>query len=120
MHYSSICQLRPPVLRGPYLTCHYDAILNPYEPTNPLSGESVGEAAHVVLQRTAVAKELNVSTIDLDTASSLALEVLVAAKGGEAPVLGDNNLLATWELVLRSSQSLKSEVTVCLKKKKSN
>lgn len=60
-----------------------------------------------------VAKELNVSTVDLDTAGSLALEVLVAAKRGETPVLGDNDLLAARELVLRSAESLKSEVTVC-------
>ena len=59
-----------------------------------------------------VAEELNVSTVDLDTASSLALEILVAAERGETPVLGDNDLLATGELVLRTSESLESEVTV--------
>lgn len=59
-----------------------------------------------------VGKELNVGTVDLDTASSLLLEVLVAAKGSEAPVLGDNDLLSAGELVLRSSESLKSDGTV--------
>lgn len=60
-----------------------------------------------------VAEELDVSTVDLDAASSLALEVVVAAEGSEAPVLGDDDLLATGELVLRSSKSLESEVLVC-------
>lgn len=78
-----------------------------------LSGESIGETAHVLFQRTVVAEELNVSTIDLDTASSLAVQVFVAAEGSEAPVLGDNDLLATGELVLRSAESLQGEMTVC-------
>lgn len=59
-----------------------------------------------------VGEELDVSTVILDAATSLALEVLLTAKGSEAPVLGDNDLLATRELVLRSAESLKSEVTV--------
>jgi hypothetical protein len=59
-----------------------------------------------------VAEELNIGTVDLDAASSLALEVFVAAERSEAPVLGDDDLLATRELVLRSSESLKSEVAV--------
>lgn len=84
-----------------------------HEPRNPfLSGESVGESAYVLLQRAMVAEKLNISTINLDTTSSLALEVLVAAEGSEAPVLGDNDLLATWKFVLRSAQSLQSETTV--------
>lgn len=59
-----------------------------------------------------VGKELNVSTIHLDAASSLLLEVLIAAERGETPVLGDDDLLSAGELVLRSSESLKSEATV--------
>ena len=59
-----------------------------------------------------VGEELDVSTIVLDAATGLALEVLLAAKGSEAPVLGDNDLLATRELVLRTAESLKGESTV--------
>lgn len=59
-----------------------------------------------------VGKELDVSTVDLDAASSLLVEVLLAAEGGEAPVLGDNDLLATRELVLGSSESLESDSAV--------
>ena len=59
-----------------------------------------------------VGEELDVGTIDLDTTRSLLLQVLLTAERGEAPVLGDDDLLATGELVLRSSQSLKSDSTV--------
>jgi hypothetical protein len=74
--------------------------------------ESVGEAADVALKRTVVGEELDVSTVDLDTAGSLALQVLITTERGEAPVLGDNDLLATRELVLRAAESLKSQTTV--------
>lgn len=60
--------------------------------------ESVGEAAHVVLESTLVAEELNVGTIDPDLALLALLDVLVALEGGETPVLGDDDLLATREL----------------------
>lgn len=60
-----------------------------------------------------VGEELDVSTVDLDAATSLALEVLLAAERGEAPVLGDNDLLATRELVLGAAEGLKSDGTVC-------
>jgi hypothetical protein len=75
--------------------------------------ESLGETAHVVLEGTVVGQELDIGTVDLDAASSLALQVLLAAERGEAPVLGDDDLLATRELVLGAAESLKSEVTVC-------
>lgn len=61
-----------------------------------------------------VAEELNVGTVDLDASSSLALEVVLAAERGEAPVLGDNDLLAAGELVLRAAEGLKGKMTVCL------
>lgn len=77
-----------------------------------LSLKGLGEALHVVLQGTAVAQELHVSTIDLDAASSLLLQVLVAAEGGETPVLGDDDLLATRELVLGAAEGLEGESTV--------
>jgi hypothetical protein len=60
--------------------------------------ESLGEAAHVVLESTLVAEELNVSTVDPDLALLALLDILVALEGGETPHLGDNDLLATGEL----------------------
>jgi len=68
--------------------------------------ESLGEAAHVVLESTLVAEELNVSTVDPDLALLALLDVLVALERGETPHLGDNDLLATGELVLATHQSL--------------
>jgi hypothetical protein len=47
-----------------------------------------------------VAQELDVGTVNQDLTLSLLLEVLLAAERGEAPVLGDNDLLAARELVL--------------------
>lgn len=60
-----------------------------------------------------VAQELDVGTINQELAFSLLLKVLVAAERGEAPVLGDNNLLATGELVLRAAEGLEGVGTDC-------
>lgn len=76
-------------------------------------GEGIGEAADVLGQVAVVGKELDVGTINLDAAGSLLLEVLLTTEGSEAPVLGDNDLLATGELVLRAAEGLKSDGTVC-------
>lgn len=60
-----------------------------------------------------VAEELDVGTVILDAAGGLALEVLLTAERSETPVLGDNDLLATRELVLRTAESLEGESTGC-------
>lgn len=73
-----------------------------------LLGEGIREALHVLGEVAVVAEELDVGTIDLDAAGGLLLEVLVATEGGEAPVLGDDDLLATGELVLRAAEGLES------------
>lgn len=77
-----------------------------------LGSEGIREALHVLSEVALVGQELNISTIDLDAAGGLGLEVLLAAEGGEAPVLGDNDLLATGELVLGAAESLESDSTV--------
>jgi len=59
-----------------------------------------------------VGEELNISTIDADAASSLLLQVLLAAERGEAPVLGDDDLLPARELVLAAAQSLEGNGAV--------
>lgn len=71
-----------------------------------------GEAADVVGKVALVAEELDVSTVDLDLSGLALLDVLLALEGGEAPVLGDDDLLATGELVLASPQSLKGSGAV--------
>lgn len=78
-----------------------------------LSLESGREALHVVLQGTVVGKELNVGTVRKEVTSGLLLEVLLATERSEAPVLGDDDLLATRELVLGSAESLQSGSLVC-------
>ena len=60
--------------------------------------ESLGEAAHVVLESTLVAEELDVGTVDPDLALLALLNVLLTLEGSETPVLGDDDLLATGEL----------------------
>jgi hypothetical protein len=62
--------------------------------------ESSWESSDVVGQLALVAQELDVSTINQDLASLLLLHVLFAAERGEAPVLGNDDLLAAGELVL--------------------
>jgi hypothetical protein len=51
-----------------------------------------------------VAQKLHIGTILLDTSFLLKLDILIATKRGKAPVLGDNDLLATRELVLRATK----------------
>lgn len=59
-----------------------------------------------------VGQELDVGTVDLDATSSNLLQVLLAAERGETPVLGDDDLLATGELVLGAAEGLKSDGAV--------
>jgi hypothetical protein len=62
-----------------------------------LCSESLGESAYVALNLTMRSQELNVGTINLDLASLTLLKILVTAEGSEAPVLGNNDLLAAGE-----------------------
>jgi len=61
-----------------------------------------------VLELAVVAEELNVGTVHQNGTSSLLLQVLVATEGGEAPVLGDDDLLPAGELVLGAAEGLES------------
>lgn len=65
-----------------------------------LGGESLGEPAHIALELSLGPQELDVGTVDLDLTSLALLGILFTAEGGETPVLGDDNLLATREPVL--------------------
>ena len=76
---------------------------------NPLHlnlGESLREALDVALEVAVVGEELHVGTVDLDAAGGLLLQVLLATQRGEAPVLGDDDLLETGELVLGWAEDL--------------
>jgi len=59
-----------------------------------------------------VAQELYVCTINENLSGGLLLHVLLATERGEAPVLGDDDLLASWELVLGAAESLESDGAV--------
>lgn len=71
-----------------------------------------GEALHVLLNETVTTQELDVGTIGLDLALLAKLDVVLAADGGETPVLGDDDLLATREFVHGAAESLDSSGTV--------
>lgn len=59
-----------------------------------------------------VGQELDVGTIDENLSGGLLLHVLLTAEWGETPVLGDNDLLASWELVLGAAESLEGNGAV--------
>ena len=58
------------------------------------------EQSHIALNRPLIPQELHISPIDLDFAFLTHRDVVVATEGREAPVLGDDDLLATGEFVL--------------------
>jgi len=75
--------------------------------------EGVWEAPHIVPERALVPQELDVGTIDPDLALLALLDVLITVEWGEAPLLRDNDLLATRELVLAAAECLDGVGTVC-------
>jgi hypothetical protein len=86
--------------------------LSPRNKNLSLLLESVGETPDVVGEVALVAEELDVGTVDPDLALLALLDVLLAAEGSETPHLGDNDLLATGELVLATPQSLEGSGAV--------
>lgn len=81
---------------------------------NLLRGSNLGLEAKVVLDTTVVGNVLQVATILDDTVAVTGLEVLLAAHVREAPLLRDDDLLATSELVTRATQRLDSVRTVSI------
>ena len=74
---------------------------------NPLGLSSlkrVREYPNVTLNRPLVPQELHVSPIDPDLAFSTLLLVFVTAERCEAPVLGNDDLLAAGEFVLGATK----------------
>lgn len=74
--------------------------------------EGLGELPEVLGNGAVLREELDVGTVVLDVASLPLLDVLLAAERGEAPVLGDDDLLPTGELVLRAAEGLDGQGTV--------
>jgi len=76
--------------------------------------ESSRESSHVPGNGAVGREDLDVAAIRLDGASLLGSDVLLAAHGGEAPVLGDDDLLAAGELVLGTTHSLECVGTLAV------
>jgi len=70
------------------------------------------EAAHVVLDLAPVPQELNICTVHQHSTLLLQLDVLITSQGCETPVLADDDLLATGELVHGSSKGLDGSSSV--------
>jgi hypothetical protein len=68
--------------------------------------ERIGETTHVLLEISLVAQELHVGTIVLESSLATLLDVVLAGKRCEAPVLRRNDLLTAGELVLSAAESL--------------
>ena len=67
---------------------------------------SIGESLHIILNGSMLMQELDVATILLQATLLAHTDVLLATNRGETPVLGDDDLLATGELVGRATESL--------------
>lgn len=76
----------------------------PFSTILSLRLKSRWEQAHIPLNGPLVPQKLHIRSIDLDLSLRALLEVLIAAQGREAPILGDDDLLAAWELVLRTAK----------------
>ena len=70
------------------------------------------ESFHVLLNAALVSQELHICTIDQDATFLLQPDVFVSSQRCEAPVLADNDLLATREFVHRSSKCFDGSSTV--------
>ena len=74
----------------------------------------IREHPNVTLDRPLVPQELHVSPIDPDLAFGALLEVFVTAERREAPVLGDDDLLAAGEFVLGATEGFDGCGAVCI------
>lgn len=74
------------------------------------AGESVGNTS--LAEKTVAALEGDVVALVVQTVSSTELGVLLKKEGGEAPLVGDDNVLATGELVRSAAEGLNDLVLV--------
>lgn len=74
----------------------------------------LGELLERLNQRSLFGQELDVSTVLLNLTILAASDVVFSVKVGETPLLGDDNLLLTGELVTRSTESLNDNLSVGL------
>ena len=67
--------------------------------------KSIWEDRNIAFNRALVPQELHICTINPDFPFGTLLEVLVTAERSEAPVLGNDDLLAAREFVLGATES---------------
>ncbi len=87
--------------------------MNAHLSLSSLRLESIGEDPNIPLNRSLVPQELHIGTINPDLAFLTLLLILVTAERSEAPVLGDDDLLAAGELVLGATESFDGGGAVC-------
>lgn len=87
---------------------------NSIEALHLLLGGNTGLKTEVLLEGTVVVDVLEVAAILEDTVRLLGLSVLLAVHVGETPLLRDDDLLATSELVSRSAESLENNSLVAV------
>lgn len=93
--------------------CKYAFFPYSFHPPSNLSlSESSRETTDVISQLALVAQELDISTINQNLSCSLLLHIFFTAERSETPVLGNDNLLATGELILGATEGLESIGTV--------
>ena len=90
-------------------SCRRTAPSSPHQSTSPTNFSSlrlkrIRENPHIPLNGTLVPQKLHISPIDPDFTFLALFEVLVATEGSEAPVLGDDDLLAAGEFVLCAAE----------------
>lgn len=99
--------LRFPLLSTPSIPNHIQHL--------SLRLKSLGEPPYIARNGALIPQKLDVGAIDLDLALGALLEVLFAAERGEAPVLGDDDLLAAGEFVLGAAEGFDCCCAVCRK-----
>jgi hypothetical protein len=72
----------------------------------------IRKPTHILLQRATVRQKLHVCTIHLDPPLLSQLHILLTPQRSKAPILADDNLLATGKLVLGAAQCLDGSGTV--------
>jgi len=82
--------------------------------THLLLGSNTGLETEVLLKGTVVVDVLKVAAVLEDTVRLLGLGVLLAVHVGETPLLGDDDLLTTSELVSRSTEGLENNGLVAV------
>ena len=94
------------------ITCKSHPATSECVQTHLLLGGNLGLQTEVVLHAAVVGNVLEVAAVLHDTLAVTGLEVLLTAHVSEAPLLRDDDLLATRELVTRTAESLHSHRTV--------